>query len=88
MSDEPSLLEFPCEVPVKVFGRNDDVFRHAARAITERHFGVLPADAVSEQLSRHASYLSLTIVVRAESREQIDGYYRELTAHDDIVMVL
>lgn len=88
MSDEPSLLEFPCDVPVKVFGRNADAFRTVALEIVERHFGALPPGAVSEQLSRRESYVSLTIVVHAQNREQMDALYRDLTAHEDIVMVL
>ncbi|MBN1237257.1 MAG: DUF493 domain-containing protein [Gammaproteobacteria bacterium] len=84
MSEE-HLLTFPCDLPIKVFGRNRDSFREAAVGIVRRHFD----DAeVSEQLSREQRYLSLTIVVRAESRSQVDALYRELTASDDILMVL
>jgi uncharacterized protein len=88
MTEPDSLLQFPCDLPVKVFGRNGDVFRRTAISIVERHFGALGADDVSEQLSRQQSYASLTIVVHAESREQIDALYRELSASADILMVL
>jgi putative lipoic acid-binding regulatory protein len=88
MSDTDSLLQFPCDLPVKVFGRNDAPFRQAALAIVERHFGEAGTENVSEQLSRREAYASLTIVVRAESREQIDALYRELTSSADILMVL
>lgn len=88
MSDEESLLRFPCDLPIKVFGRNGAAFREAAIAIVERHFGELDSADVSEQLSRRESYVSLTIVVHAESRAQVDALYRELTSSDDILMVL
>lgn len=88
MSDTESLLQFPCDVPVKVFGRNEGPFRRAALSIVERHFGEAGTENVTEQLSRRESYASLTIVVRAESREQIDALYRELTSNADILMVL
>lgn len=88
MSDENSQLSFPCELPIKVFGRNRDAFRDAAVSIVERHFGELGPEGVSEKLSREASYSSLTVVVRAESRAQVDALYRELCASDDILMVL
>ncbi len=88
MSDSESLLQFPCDVPVKVFGRNETAFRDAALSIVARHFGAASTQEVSEQLSRRESYVSLTIVVHAESREQIDSLYRELTASGDILMVL
>lgn len=88
MSNSDSLLQFPCDLPVKVFGRNGDAFRRAALSIVERHFGPIESDNVSEQLSRQESYLSLTIVVRAESRAQMDALYRDLTSSPDILMVL
>lgn len=88
MSDSESLLQFPCDVPVKVFGRNETAFRQTSLSIVARHFGEAGTENVSEQLSRQESYVSLTIVVHAESREQIDALYRELTASADILMVL
>ena len=73
-----SLLTFPCELPIKVFGRNDAAFRDAVFKIIESHYG--QAYALAEQASKQSAYVSLTITVRAESRAQIDGVYRELVA--------
>lgn len=87
-SSQDSPLKFPCDIPVKVFGRNGARFRRTAVEIVERHFGELGEGEVSEQLSRRERYASLTIVVHAESREQIDALYRELTSNDDILMAL
>ncbi len=84
-SDEP-LLKFPTELPIKVFGRNEPAFREAVTAIVSAYYG--DSHRVTEQQSRHGSYLSLTVTVVAESREQIDAVYRELTASEDILMVL
>lgn len=87
MSEE-SLLDFPCELAVKVLGRNSPVFRTEARNIVCRHYADLCDAAVSEQHSRNDAYLGLTFVVRAQNREEIDALYRELTASDEILMVL
>ncbi|HVY65194.1 MAG TPA: DUF493 domain-containing protein [Gammaproteobacteria bacterium] len=81
-----SLLKFPTDVPVKVFGRNEHAFRSAAIEIVRAHYG--ERHTVVEQLSRKGNYLSLTITVRAESRAQIDAMYEDLVAHDDIIMVI
>ena len=86
-SDE-SPLTFPCEIAVKVLGRNDPEFRAEARDIVYRHYADLPDAAITEQLSRKDAYLSLTFVVNAQSREEIDALYRELTSSDGILMVL
>ena len=86
MTDD-TLLTFPCDVPIKVFGRNAPGFRDQVIAILDDHFD-LDEDAVGERESRGGSYLSLTITVPAETREQIDAAYRALTATEQILMVL
>jgi putative lipoic acid-binding regulatory protein len=82
---ETPLLAFPCELPIKVFGRNEQGFRDAALAIVRAHYDEW---RLAEQQSRQGSYLSLTITVRAESRAQIDAMYRDLVASDEILMVI
>jgi len=85
---EESLLKFPCDFPIKVFGRNDSTFRSVSLAIVRRHYASITETGVSEKPSRNGAYLSLTFIVRAHSREQVDALYRELTASDAVVMVL
>ena len=84
--DSGSLLDFPCEVPIKVFGRNGSEFRAAAAAIARSHYGA--AHSITEQVSRNGNYLSLTITVTAQSRAELDAMYHALVASDDILMVL
>lgn len=83
---DESLLKFPTDLPIKVFGRNDREFRAAVVGIIERHYG--SAYTLAEVESKQAAYVSLTITVRAESRAQIDAVYRELVAHELILMAL
>lgn len=87
MADEPAL-SFPCDIPVKILGRNAPEFRAAALGILRAHYEDIDVQRVRERESGGGNYLSLTVVVRAESRAQIDAVYRELTAHSDIMMVL
>lgn len=83
---EDSALSFPCDLPIKVFGRNDDDFRAAALEIVRAHYG--EAHRVSEQPSRRGSYVSLTITVRAASQAEIDAVYHALVANEHVLMVL
>jgi len=83
--DEGTLLAFPCDLPIKVFGRNEPRFRAAALAIVRDHYEQF---GIAEQESRGGTYLSLTITVRAESKSQVDAVYRALTASEAILMVL
>ena len=51
---DESLLKFPTDLAVKVFGRNDPEFRAAVVEIVEAHYG--KAYTVAEQQSKQAAY--------------------------------
>jgi putative lipoic acid-binding regulatory protein len=86
-SKAADALQFPCSFPLKVMGRNSEAFELAVREIVGRHLpGVHVVYAV-----RHSSagaYRSLTATFTAVNREQLDALYRELNAHELVVMTL
>ena len=88
MSSADSLLEFPCEFPLKVMGLAEDGFDALVVAIVRRHVADLAEGAVRATPSSQGKYVSLTVTVRAESRAQLDGLYTELSGHERILMVL
>jgi D-alanine transaminase len=81
-------LEFPTEFPIKVMGRRDSDLKALTRAIIERHSGPLADDKVRVRTSGDGNFLALTYVVTAQSREQLDSIYRELTACKAVLMAL
>jgi putative lipoic acid-binding regulatory protein len=83
---DESLLKFPTDFPIKVFGRNEPEFRTAIVEIVEKHYG--NAYTIAELPSKQAAYLSLTITVRAESRAQVDAVYRDFVASERVLMAL
>ena len=83
---DESLLKFPTDLPVKVFGRNDAEFRAAVVEIVEKHYG--KAYKITELPSKQAAYVSLTITIRAESRAQVDALYQDFVASKQILMAL
>lgn len=85
---EDSLLKFPCDLPIKIFGRNVDGFRATVVDIISSHCEELAENYIRERLSRDNGYTSLTITIQAQSREQVDALYQELSDNDDIMMVL
>ena len=87
MSEE-TLLKFPCDFPIKMMGRETDRFHDIVRALVEKHTGPLSDDAIQSALSRNGRFVSITVTVRARSRQQLDAIYREVTAHDDVLMAL
>jgi hypothetical protein len=87
MNDE-TLLEFPCDFPIKIMGRESTEFRALARALVEKHIGPISDDAIYSALSRNGSFVSVTITVNAQSQQQLDDIYREITSNDDVLMAL
>ncbi len=87
MTDE-TLLEFPCDFPIKMMGRDTPEFRATVRELVEKHTGPLDDESIQNSLSRNGRFVSVTITVSAESREQLDNIYREVTAHEDVLMAL
>lgn len=82
------VLEFPCRIDVKVMGRADEDFAELVVELVRRHVPDVTHDAVRSRHSRHGNYIALTVSVYAESREQMDALYRELTAHEKIAIAL
>ncbi len=86
--ERPSLLQFPCEFPMKVMGRREDGFAQLVAGIVQRHAPDFRPETMEMRSSKNARYLSLTVVVNARSREQLDALYSELSRHPMVLMVL
>jgi putative lipoic acid-binding regulatory protein len=83
-----SLIEYPCEFPIKIFGLQQAGFAQAVlKVVTKHDQGFSPA-SMGMRASRNARYISLTCTVNATSREQLDAIYQELCDHPMVVMVL
>ena len=83
-----SLLEYPCEFPLKIFGLQQTGFAHAVLEVVIRHDPEFLASSIETRTSKNARYVSLTCTVHATSREQLDALYQELCDHPLVVMVL
>ena len=83
-----SALAFPCDFPIKVMGRKERGFAQTVTDIVRKHAPDFDPSTVEMRPSRQGTYLSVTCVVRATSREQLDALYRELCDHPTVVMVL
>jgi len=85
---QDSVMEFPCEFPVKVMGANTAEFEAAIVMISRQHIPDLGEGAISSAESRTGKYVSITITFTATSKPQIDNLYRALNAHSDVKFVL
>jgi putative lipoic acid-binding regulatory protein len=88
MADEGSPLAFPCDFPIKVMGRKEPGFAQKVMEIVLRHAPDFDPATIGMRPSRQGKYLSVTCVIRATSRAQLDALYQELCDHPSVVMVL
>lgn len=87
-SSEESLLKFPCDFTLKVFGLSTDEFESAVLVIVHKHAPNLSGRAIQSRTSEHGKYLALTITVQVDSREQLDNIYQDLSSSPHVIMVL
>ena len=62
--------------------------RRPSWKIVLRHAPDLEPATIEMRPSRKGKYLSLTCIVNATSREQLDALYQELCDHPSVVLVL
>lgn len=89
MSNETeTLLEFPCQFPIKAMGKSSESFEEHVVMLVRKHCPDLHEGAVVSRDSKGGKYLSVTVTVTATSREQLDNIYYELTACERVLMAL
>lgn len=88
MTLQDSLIDYPCDFPIKGLGQSQQGFAQAVMEVVVRHDPGFDASTIEMRSSSKARYISLTCTVRATSREQLDALYQELCDHPMVVMVL
>ncbi|MDX1811107.1 MAG: DUF493 domain-containing protein [Gammaproteobacteria bacterium] len=85
---EKSLIEFPCDFPIKIMGKNHIDLETAVVSIFNRHVEDFGEDAMRSRQSKNGNYISITVTIVAESQDQLDNIYRELSSHELVMMAL
>ena len=83
-----SLIEFPCDFPIKVMGKNVPEF---SQVICDLLLALNPGfdiAGVEMRPSSKGNYLSLTCNVQVKSQEELDTIYRALSGHGLVSVVL
>jgi len=83
-----SLIDYPCDFPIKIMGAMQDAFAQTIVDVVSSHDPEFHAGKLEMRPSTKGNYLSLTVTVRATSREQLDNLYRALSSHPMVKMVL
>ncbi len=83
-----SLIEYPCQFPIKVMGARVDGFAEAMAALAQQFDPGFDPATLEMRPSKAGNYLSVTLTIQATSREQLDNMYRALTSHPMVKVAL
>ena len=87
-SYKDTLLEFPCDFPLKIMGKAHDELAQAVLTIVTRHAPDFDGATMEMRASSGGKYVSLTCTINATSKAQLDALYRELSGHPLVKVVL
>jgi hypothetical protein len=85
---QEGLLEFPCRIEIKAMGRKSAEFQCQISAIVNRHLSCASILDTRTRCSREGRYISVTCVIDAENREQLDAIYLDLNSEPEVLMTL
>ena len=88
LQEGETLLEFPCEFPIKAMGLACDELEIAVLEIVNRHVDDLGEGALKMKPSRNGKYVAITVTINATSKDQLDAIYMELTACEHVSIAL
>lgn len=85
---EESLIEYPCNFPIKIMGKSQQGFTQSVLAIVKTHAPDFDDTTLEVRASKNGAYLSLTCTIQATSRIQLDSLYQALHDHPMVTMLL
>lgn len=85
---DDTLLTFPCNFPIKIMGKANVDFELTILAIIRKHTPDLGETAIKIRHSKEGTYMSITVMIPAKSKQQIDQIYEELSAEKKVLMLL
>ena len=87
-ASQETLIEFPCDFPIKVMGETDADFSKEMINAIQNVIPSFDASQIEMRGSSGGKYISLTCTVYVTSKLQLDDVYRALTAHPLVKFVL
>ncbi len=84
----PEGLTFPCEYPIKAMGENRDDFQQTIYQCIKQHAPEVSLESIQIKNSKTGKYLSVTVLVYAQSREHLINIYQDVRQLDGVVWTL
>ncbi|NKB46571.1 MAG: DUF493 family protein [Legionellales bacterium] len=89
MSSSLGLLEFPCDFPIKIVCRNDaNITANDIVMLIQPHWPACSIERIDAKVSNQNQYISFTAHIVANSQQQLDAIYQDLSSHPLTILVL
>jgi putative lipoic acid-binding regulatory protein len=83
-----SLIEYPCDFPIKVMGKNVPQFAQTIADVVRSFDPDFDPATIEMRPSSAKTYMGLTVTVHVTSRAQLDDLYRALSGHEWVKVVM
>lgn len=88
MSEQETLLEFPCLFAIKAMGKNHTDFTSLVVEIIRQYVTDIKTDAIKSKTSKNGKYSAITVTIKATNKKQLDDIYQALTDCPQVLMAL
>ena len=88
MHKNPPKIVFPCRYPVKVLGRAREDFELSVMEIFNCYAPDFDPAEVQVKKSRNNTFLSITIIIQAQSEDQLRQLHKGLVGTGLVSMVI
>ena len=83
-----TLIEFPCDFPIKVMGETNNDFASEIIKTIQTKLPSFDATKIEMRGSSGGKYISLTCTVHVTTKAQLDDIYRAITVHPMVKFAL
>lgn len=83
-----TLIDFPCDFPVKIIGMNSETLINDVQRIVSKHFPGHTDERITYKKSENSNYLAITVSFLATNQEMLDEFYKEVSKLPEVKMVL
>ena len=83
-----SLIEFPCNFPIKIIGEAHQDFRKIIASLIKEHIHDFIDKTIESKNSKEGKFVSFTCTIYVTSKQQLDLIYKDLSAHPMTKFVL
>ncbi|MDC3332644.1 DUF493 domain-containing protein [bacterium] len=88
VEQEPPKIEFPCDYPIKILGRQAEDFRALVIEVVSAHTAPIDESLITERPSGKGTFVAVTMTITATGAEQLETIHRALKATGRVHMVI